>query len=163
MPRQFKRGNISPQHIRAEQGFGLNWHGCLSVLSWSRMRRIVTFLTLFNVESTPTQEESTILYQGSIAGLTFALMVSAEADGGRIRPGGRAGLQNRIAWRKLRGWFTSIPSPPSPLACQECPVFSAQCRRVSASISATRSSVRAEIFLTSKSICPMSRNIVWDS
>ncbi len=39
----------------------------------------------------------------------------------------------------------------------------AQCQRVSASISATRSSVRAEIFLTSRSICPMSRNIVWDS
>ena len=38
-----------------------------------------------------------------------------------------------------------------------------QCRSVSASISATRSSVRAEIFLTSKSICPMSRNIAWDS
>ena len=67
------------------------------------MRKVVTLLTLFNVESTPTQEESTILYQGSIAGLTFALMVSAEADGGRIRPGGCTGLQNRIAWRKLRG------------------------------------------------------------
>ena len=47
------------------------------------MRKVVTFLTLFNVKSTPTQEESTIfLYQWAIAGLTPALMVSAEAGWG---------------------------------------------------------------------------------
>ena len=30
------------------------------------MRKVVTFLTLFNVESTPTQEESTIFTKGAL-------------------------------------------------------------------------------------------------
>ncbi len=34
----------------------------------------------------------------------------------RMWPGGRTGLQNRVAWRKLRGWFDSIPSPPVPFS-----------------------------------------------
>ena len=39
---------------------------------------------------------------------------SRRRSGRRMGPGGPTGLQNRVAGRKSRGWFDSIPSPPSP-------------------------------------------------
>lgn len=41
---------------------------------------------------------------------------SRRRSGRRMGPGGPTGLQNRVAGRKSRGWFDSIPSPPSPSA-----------------------------------------------